>query len=46
MKKLSNKWLKKNGWYNIIDYWFWNCVIAELALLKNPYFKVKKGKPE
>ena len=42
MKKFSDEWLRKNGWNNIVDYWFWCELLPRLIWHPEPFWKVKK----
>jgi len=42
MKKYSDEWLNKHGWYNIVDYWFWMELLPRLVFSKKPFWEVRK----
>jgi len=42
MKKYSDEWLRKHGWNNIVDYWFWMVLIPRTVFQKKPFWRVKK----
>ena len=42
MKKYSDKWLRKHGWNNFIEYYFWMVLAPRTVFSKKPFWRVSK----